>query len=58
MQHKVDNYLFNHKNTPQTNIEFTPTQILFKQLPQTKFNKLRLKLNEVYKLKIQLEIVS
>lgn len=36
IDHKLDNFLFNYRNTPSTVTMKSPAKLLFKQIPKTK----------------------
>nr|XP_023017504.1 uncharacterized protein K02A2.6-like [Leptinotarsa decemlineata] len=38
IEHKLDNFLFNYRNTPSTVTMKSPAELLFKQVPRTKLN--------------------
>lgn len=40
LQHRVSNFLFKFRNTPQSIIGVSPSSLVFKQLPRTKLSLL------------------
>ncbi|KAK9707646.1 hypothetical protein QE152_g27733 [Popillia japonica] len=41
MQHKLDNFLFNYRNTPSSVTRKSPAELMFRQIPRTQLNLMK-----------------
>ncbi|XP_071056890.1 uncharacterized protein [Onthophagus taurus] len=46
LQHKLDNFLFNYRNTPTATNGMSPAEMMFKQIPRNKLNMIKPRFTE------------